>query len=92
MNTSQIAVLGAGSWGTALALLLGREGHRVTVWDHFQEHITEIARERENRRYLPGYGFPDSITPTPELEIAVSGADVEAPSCGRLFAFSRKTV
>lgn len=54
----KIAVLGAGSWGTALSLLLDRNGHPVTL---FGRDVAAIAADRENRRYLPGFPLPDSL-------------------------------
>jgi glycerol-3-phosphate dehydrogenase (NAD(P)+) len=72
---AEIAVLGAGSWGTALGLLLCRNGHRVRLWDHFAEHIAELRRDRENRRYLPGVQLPAELRPVEDLAEAVDGAD-----------------
>ncbi|WP_249023974.1 2-dehydropantoate 2-reductase N-terminal domain-containing protein [Suttonella ornithocola] len=52
-----IAVLGAGSWGTALALQLARGGHTVRLWGHRPEHIAQLTQNHENARYLPGVFF-----------------------------------
>ena len=49
-----IAVLGAGSWGTALAVLLARNGYRTLFWGHDAARQARLAHERENARYLPG--------------------------------------
>jgi glycerol-3-phosphate dehydrogenase (NAD(P)+) len=65
-----ISVFGAGSWGTALALLLARNGHRVTLWGHSPEHVAALNRDRCNRRYLPAAPFPDSLTVTGEFAVA----------------------
>lgn len=74
---SRIAVLGAGSWGTALALNLARRGdHTVTLWAHTPEHARSLAAERENRRYLPGFAVPASIAVSGALPDAVAHADV----------------
>jgi glycerol-3-phosphate dehydrogenase (NAD(P)+) len=59
-----IAVLGAGSWGTALARLLGEKGHEVRLWDHDAARADEIQRMRENTRYLPGAGLPAGLAVT----------------------------
>ena len=61
--TSQpgVVVLGAGSWGTALGLLLARNGHVVQLWGHDAAQCAELARARENAHYLPGIHFPDSL-------------------------------
>jgi len=50
----KIAVLGAGSWGTALAILAARNGCRTLLWGHNPEHMAALAQDRENKRYLPG--------------------------------------
>ncbi len=60
----KVAVIGAGSWGTALALLLAGRGHQVFLWSHRQEHCREMAAERENRKYLPGHLFPENLEVT----------------------------
>ena len=62
-STSQpgVAVLGAGSWGTALGLLLARNGHAVQLWGHDAAQCAQLARARENAHYLPGIHFPDSL-------------------------------
>ena len=65
------AVLGAGSWGTALAMQLVRAGSRVVLWDWDREHIEAIAEARCNTRHLPEYPLPDEMLIEPELEKAV---------------------
>jgi len=70
----QIAVLGAGSWGTALALLLCRNGHGVRLWGHDPAHVDALARDGENRCYLPGFPLPETLSPTATLETALDGA------------------
>ena len=70
-----IAVLGAGSWGTALALLLARNGSRVSLWTRSPEAAVQLARDRENRRYLPGHPFPDGLGVEADPEAAVARAD-----------------
>jgi len=71
---NKVAVIGAGSWGTALALLLARKGVAVTLWAHGQEHVDQLRLCRENRTYLPGFFFPEQITVTADLEETVLGA------------------
>jgi glycerol-3-phosphate dehydrogenase (NAD(P)+) len=61
MSNNNIAVLGAGSWGTALALVLARNGPGVTLWGKDSGHIERMASVRENTDYLPGFYFPDSL-------------------------------
>ncbi|MHB8301915.1 MAG: NAD(P)H-dependent glycerol-3-phosphate dehydrogenase [Acidobacteriaceae bacterium] len=74
---SRIAVIGAGSWGTALALVLERQGgHCVTLWSHTSHVADCIQRTRENRTYLPGLCVPDSIAVTTRMDVAVEGAEI----------------
>src|SRR5918996_1354695 len=56
-----ILVAGAGSWGTALAILLSRNQQLLYLWGHRPEHMAALKRERQNRRYLPGVRFPDEL-------------------------------
>ena len=58
---SPIAVLGAGSWGCVLAIHLARQGSDVRLWDVNAEHVKAMHLARENKRYLPGVAFPDSL-------------------------------
>jgi len=58
----KVAVIGAGSWGTALAILLAERGHQVFLWSHRPEHCRAMASERENRKYLNGHPLPENIT------------------------------
>ena len=61
---TQIAVLGAGSWGTALAVHLGRQGHDVTLWARDARLADEIGGAAVNTRYLPDVRLPDRVTAT----------------------------
>ncbi|OCQ20994.1 glycerol-3-phosphate dehydrogenase [Pseudoalteromonas luteoviolacea] len=76
MNTSQsaVTVLGAGSYGTALAICFARNGHRVTLWGRNQADVETLASERQNKRYLPDITFPASLTLEANLESAVSAS------------------
>ncbi len=66
-----VAVLGAGSWGTALAILLARNGFRTLLWGHDPARVAQMVRERCNQRYLPSVLFPDLLEPREDLlEIA----------------------
>ena len=67
-NPTPMLVLGAGSWGTALALVLARNGHQVYLWDIDQALIQQIDSERENKRYIPGVAIPDNIIPIENLD------------------------
>jgi glycerol-3-phosphate dehydrogenase (NAD(P)+) len=74
--THKIAVLGAGSWGTALALSLARNNHNVHLWGHRPEAINTLIADGENKRYLPDQKFPVNLTPEPSLQAAVHKAHV----------------
>ena len=69
------AIIGAGAWGTALAVHLGKAGCPAKIWDINREHLGRLAAERENRQYLPGVALPRNIEPADELEDAVRGAE-----------------
>ncbi len=76
MRAATVAVLGVGSWGTALALLLARNGHAVRLWGHDPGEVAPLRHERENRRYLPGIAFPAALTATADLAEALAGVDL----------------
>ena len=63
-----IAVLGAGSWGTALAMLLAQNKHHVNLWSHNAEHAALMQQARENSRYLPDLTFPTTLNVDANLE------------------------
>ncbi len=71
--SAPIAVLGAGSYGTALAIQVSRSGHPTTLWARDAAHIGRLATERLNSRYLPGCKFPDSLKPEADLAAAIQG-------------------
>ena len=70
-----LAVLGAGSFGTALALQLARREHRTVLWGRNAGHMRLLAEERVNSEYLPGCKFPANLETSADLRAAVSGAD-----------------
>ena len=70
------AVLGAGSWGTALAMLLSRNGHPCILWGHRREHVTTLAANRTNARYLPKFTFPELLQVSDSLSATVKAADI----------------
>jgi glycerol-3-phosphate dehydrogenase (NAD(P)+) len=71
---SPVAVLGAGSWGTALAVQFARGGRPVRLWGRDAAQLEAMAAARLNERYLPGTRFPDSLTVEPDLARALAGA------------------
>jgi len=74
---SEIAIIGAGAWGTALSIVLGRKGtHKIRLWAHEQEVCESIAQRRANERFLPGQPIPTSVTPCNDLADALDGAAI----------------
>lgn len=71
----RIAVLGAGSWGTALAMQLARVGHRVKLWARDPSQVAALIDSGENARYLPGCPLAASIEPTADLGTALDGVE-----------------
>jgi glycerol-3-phosphate dehydrogenase (NAD(P)+) len=70
-----VTIIGAGAWGTALALLLDQNRHSVRLWGHDAAHLAEIARERTHDRALPNILLPASLQFEPDLRAAVAEAD-----------------
>lgn len=73
---SRVTVLGAGSWGTALALHAARRGVDTTLWTRTPAHGEAMQAERRNPRYLTDFPFPSNLTPSSDLDAAVRGADL----------------
>ena len=73
---AEIGVIGSGSWGTALALVLNKNGHHVTIWSYLKEEADEIRKKRENPSKLPGVHIPEEIEITTDLQGSVEGKDV----------------
>jgi len=67
-KTQTLAILGAGSWGTALAMLLGQNNHPVNLWSHSAEQASLMQQSRENTRYLPGLTFPETLNVSADLD------------------------
>ena len=72
---ANVGVIGAGSWGTALALLLHKNGHTVTVWSIIEEEVKMLSEEREHKSKLPGVKIPEDMLFTTDLEKAIKGKD-----------------
>jgi len=75
-DTPRVAVLGAGSWGTALAALLARNGTRVTLWGRDADAVAAMAAARRNTRYLPDLDLPDALAYEADLAKTLDGADI----------------
>jgi glycerol-3-phosphate dehydrogenase (NAD(P)+) len=64
---TKLAILGAGGWGTALAVLWAQQGHEIVLWGHTPERVKEIRRTRTNAEYLPGVFLPPNVTLTDNM-------------------------
>ncbi|HEY5928236.1 MAG TPA: NAD(P)H-dependent glycerol-3-phosphate dehydrogenase [Kofleriaceae bacterium] len=73
MSVEDIAVVGAGSYGSCLAMLFGRAGHRVSLWARNPETADAMEQSREAQAYLPGHKLPATVSVTADLETAVKG-------------------
>ncbi|MBO5459188.1 MAG: NAD(P)H-dependent glycerol-3-phosphate dehydrogenase [Lachnospira sp.] len=73
---AKVSIMGAGSWGLGLAMLLNNNGHDVKVWSVFPDEIETLSVEREHKKCLPGVKIPESIEFTADTKYAVEGAEV----------------
>ncbi len=73
---ADVSIIGAGSWGTALAVLLHKNGHKVTVWSIVEQEIEMLIEKHEHKDKLPGVKLPDDMVFTTDLEAAINGKDV----------------
>lgn len=73
--SAKITVLGAGSYGTALAICLARNGHKTLLWGRDANQVNDMVNARENTKYLAGCQFPDSLQPISDLKEAVSASE-----------------
>jgi glycerol-3-phosphate dehydrogenase (NAD(P)+) len=76
IRSREVAIIGAGSWGTALALVAARAGNRVRLWAHSPDVAALLRLERENKIYLPGFALPDSVAPTDDIAEALRQAEI----------------
>ena len=72
---AKVGVLGAGSWGTALSILLHDNGHQVTIWSIDEKEVAMLNEKREHATKLPGVKIPEDIVITNEMEKAITGKD-----------------
>ncbi|MDI6786299.1 MAG: NAD(P)H-dependent glycerol-3-phosphate dehydrogenase [bacterium] len=72
---ARITLIGAGSWGTTLCILLHKNGHKVILWDFFKEHLAKIREELENKKYLPNISIPQGISFVSDINEAVKDAE-----------------
>jgi glycerol-3-phosphate dehydrogenase (NAD(P)+) len=73
---STVAVLGAGSWGTTLAVHLAGGGHEARLWDHDRDLLEHLSSARENRKFLPGIALPPEVKVHAELEAALARVEI----------------
>jgi glycerol-3-phosphate dehydrogenase (NAD(P)+) len=73
---AKVAVIGNGTWGTALGIMLARKGNRVKLWTRTEEEAKKLNDTRENTAFLPGYRFPIRLSATDDTKEAVKGADM----------------
>jgi glycerol-3-phosphate dehydrogenase (NAD(P)+) len=71
----KVVVMGAGSWGTALAMVIGSKGKQVTLWDYKPERAKKVQESRVNERFLPGIKLSDNIVITSELDGLLENAE-----------------
>ena len=76
---NRIAVVGAGSWGTALSIHLARAGHQVRLWARDSALVEEMVSALANPRYLADVPFPSGVVPTASLETALDGMGGDCP-------------
>ncbi|MFQ6372341.1 NAD(P)H-dependent glycerol-3-phosphate dehydrogenase [Shewanella sp. YIC-542] len=74
VDSAEITVLGAGSYGTALAISLASNGHKTVLWGHEPEHVARLASARCNEEFLPGIGFPDALVMEADLGKALAAS------------------
>jgi len=74
-SAAKITVLGAGSYGTALAICLARNGHETLLWGRDESHVSDMAKDKENIKYLAQCPFPESLTLEADLNKAVQASD-----------------
>lgn len=72
----KIAVIGSGSWGSAISVLLAEKDNDVYLWSWIQEETDRLNRDRENKEFLPGIPFPDNITCTHDMKECIENAEV----------------
>jgi len=76
MENTRISVIGAGGWGTALSLLLAKNGYEIDLWVFEQDLCQQIKERRENLFFLPGFIIPESVHPTNSLEETIKGNNI----------------
>jgi len=75
IQKTNITILGDGAWATTLAIVLSKNGHKVFIWSAFPEHLEELNKKRENKKYLPGIKIPENIIFEKDLKLAIEKSD-----------------
>lgn len=70
----KISVIGSGSWGTAIAVLLAKKGYNISLWSWKKDESERLSNDRENKEFLPGIAFPDNISCTYDMAECVKGS------------------
>ena len=91
---AKVSVIGAGSWGMAIAKVLENNGHEVMVWSHREEEAERLREKRENEAKLPGVRLSERTEFTSDLKTAVSGRDLLIPciSIKSMIQFQQETI
>ena len=85
---AKVGVIGAGSWGTALSLVLEKNNHQVTLWEFEEKVAQRLVKLRENEDKLPGVHIPESIEITTNIELAVKDKEIVVLSVPSIFVRS----
>lgn len=72
----KVTVLGAGSWGTALAMVLTENSHDTLIWSHREDQANEINERHTNEKYLPNIQLPEKLTATSDIKSAVEHGEI----------------
>ena len=80
---AKVNVLGAGSWGTALSLLLHKNGHQVKLWSALENEVKMLNEKREHESKLPGVHIPEEVEITTDLEGCLKYGETDGPVCQR---------
>ena len=87
-DMADIAIIGAGSWGTALSLVLANNGHSVEIWSIVESEIEMLKEKHEHIDKLPGVKLPDSITFTTDIEETIKDNDILVLAVPSVFTLS----
>src|SRR5262245_59571349 len=75
-NKNSVAIIGAGSWGTALAVVLAPRFERIRLWAYEKDLVARMAKTRVNDVFLPGFSLPENVEPVSNLAVALAAAQI----------------